>query len=579
VKAPSAFDPTTKGGYPQAVDRRNYVIQNMVEIGAITPEQAAAAKKAKLTVTGKRAPNGCVATNRNHWGFFCDYFYRWWLTQETFGATGYERERRLKSGGYRIITTLDVGAQEAAKRNVEAHLKTGHKEALMLAAVEPGTGRVRAMAVNRNFKLDSQGKNGANSDPAKRRAKVPGTYPNTTNPLMTGGGDITGYQAGSTFKMFTLVAALEKGYPLAYTINAPYQYKSKYPVAYNSPAACPRTNDYCPVNFSKDLHGVFNMWTAFGKSVNTFFVPLEERVGADNVVDVAKRLGIKFRVGQEAEWANNRDYAEDWGAFTLGVSSTTPLDLANAYATLAADGKYCEPTPVQEIRGQDGKKLDVANPRCNQAVSAQVARAAVDAARCPVGDRSDISKCNGTTARATRGIVDRPIAGKTGTTDHDKTASLVVMTKQLAVAGILADPDWAETTERMNHDIVNPAVQETLRDAMAGKPGVQFTPPSGKIVEGDQKPIPDVRCWPVDRARNRLKDAGFEVDISRDPIDSPCPANTVAGTNPTGRTIKGGTVVVEISNGKATGPTPPPNKPGRRGPGGGGPIVLPPPPG
>jgi membrane peptidoglycan carboxypeptidase len=583
VKAPSAFNPTTKGGYPQAVERRNYVIKNMVEIGAISREQGESAKKTTLTVTGKRAPNGCVATNRNHWGFFCDYFYRWWLSQETFGATTYERERRLKSGGYRIVTTLDVPTQESAKRNVEAHLKTGHKEALMLAAIEPGSGRVRALAVNRNFRLDDSARprNGPNSDPLKRKLKLRGTYPNTTNPLLTGGGDITGYQAGSTFKVFTLVAALEKGYPLGYTINAPYQYRSKYPVESNSPAACPGTNNYCPVNFEKNLHGVFNMWEAFGKSVNTFFVPLEERAGAANVIDVARRLGIKFRKAEDAEKTTMEGGANAWGSFTLGVSDTTPLDLANAYATLAADGKYCEPIPVQEIRGQDGKMLDVANPRCNQAVSTEVARAAIDAARCPVGDRSATSKCNGTTARATRGIVDRPVAGKTGTTDHDKTASLVAMTKQLAVAGMLADPDWAETTERMNHGIVNPVVQETLRDAMKGKPAIEFTPPSGKIVTGDQKRIPDVQCDAIDRARERLEAAGFVVEIDSMPIDSACPANRVAGTEPSGRTIKGGTVIIKISNGKLTNqpssPSPPPSRK-KRGP---GPIIIypPPPPG
>ncbi|HEX2774139.1 MAG TPA: transglycosylase domain-containing protein, partial [Micromonosporaceae bacterium] len=155
VKAPSAFNPTTKGGAPRAVDRRNYVIENMEEIGAITPQAGAAAQKMALGLKVKRAPNGCVAANRSHWGFFCDYFYRWWLSQETFGATRYDRERRLKSGGYRIVTTLDVPTQEAAKKNAEAHLKTGRKEALMLSAIEPGTGRVRALAVNRTFRLDN----------------------------------------------------------------------------------------------------------------------------------------------------------------------------------------------------------------------------------------------------------------------------------------------------------------------------------------------------------------------------------------------------------------------------------------
>jgi membrane peptidoglycan carboxypeptidase len=577
VKAPSAFNPTTKGGYPQAVVRRNYVIDNMEEIGAITPAQAAAAKKVPLKVTGKRAPNGCVATNKNHWGFFCDYFYRWWLSNQTFGATGYERERQLKSGGYRIVTTLDVGIQEAAKRNVEQRLKTGAKEALMIAAVEPGTGRVRALAVNRNFRLDnpSRPQNGISTDPAKARKKIRGTYPNTTNPLLTGGGDIVGYQAGSTFKMFTLVAALEKGYPLEYTINAKSVYQSKYIIDYNAPAACRGTNKYCPQNYDPGVAGVHNMWTAFGRSVNTYFVPLEERVGAVNVIDAAKRMGIKFRDADDARRATVEGGADQWGAFTLGVSATTPLDLANAYATLAADGKYCEPIPVQEIRGQDGKKLDVANPQCNQAVQPAVVRAAVDAARCPVGDRSATSKCHGTTARLTRQVVDRPIAGKTGTTDHDKTASLVATTRQVAVAGMLADPDWAETTRRMDHDIVNPAVWETLRDAMRGKPAIEFPPPSGKLLVGEQRSVPDVTCWPIDRARSRLEAAGFQVDVDSLPINSTCPANTVAGTSPDGRTIKGGTVIIQISNGTPVAPqVPKPPPPDQRKP----PIQIWPPP-
>jgi membrane peptidoglycan carboxypeptidase len=551
VKAPSAFDPTTPGGKPLALDRRNYVIDNMVLIGAITNEQAAAAKQTELKVLGKSAPNGCVATNKAQWGFFCDYFYRWWMQQETFGATPYDRERRLKSGGYSIVTSLDVQTQQAAKDNIEQQLKTGKKEALMLAAVEPGTGRVRALATNRNYKLDDPKKpqNGPSSNPAKK--KQLGTYPNTTNPLMTGGGDIHGYQAGSTFKIFTLVAALEKGLPLSHTINAPDVFKSNYPVEFNSPAACPGTSNYCPRNANKAMAGPRNMWDGFGFSVNTFFVALEQEVGAQNAVDVAKRLGIQFRATNDANLAKN---ADSWGAFTLGVSSTTPLELANAYATLAADGSYCEPIPVQEIRDQDGKKLDVANPRCSQVVKTEVARAAVDAARCPVGDNSSTSKCGSSrTAGVVRGVVGKPVAGKSGTTEEDKTASLVAMTKQLAVAGILADPDWAQTNEKMDHHKVNPAVYETLRDAMKGKPSIDFIPPGTRSSAGDERSIPDVTCQPLDIAKSRIRGAGFEVDVNGNQVASSCPAGTAAGTSPDGRTAKGGLVVIQVSNGNGGG--------------------------
>ncbi len=172
-----------------------------------------------------------------------------------------------------------------------------------------------------------------------------------------------------------------------------------------------------------------------------------------------------------------------------------------------------------------------------------------------------------------RGIVGFPVAGKSGTTDSEKTASLVTMTKQLSVAGILADPDWAETNHDMEHGIVNPAVYETLRDGMRAMKATRkdFTPPGNdKLINGDQRSIPNVECTSVESARAKLRGAGFEVDVDNLPIDSRCAAGQAAGTSPDGRTIKGGVVLIQISNGKGaggpggTGPGRPPG----RGPGG-----------
>ncbi|TQJ25619.1 membrane peptidoglycan carboxypeptidase [Micromonospora sp. A202] len=579
VKAPTTNDPTTKAGRPLALDRRNYVIDNMVEIKAITQQEADAAKAIKLVVKDKRTPNGCVSANVNSWGFFCDYFYRWWMQQETFGSTTYDRERRLKSGGYTVVTSIDVQAQRGADKAVRKAKSVNSKEAAMVAVVEPGTGRVRALAVNRQFKLDDpkNPKNKISSDPAKSKKKIRGNYPATVNPLLTGGDGITGYQAGSTFKMFTIVAALEKGIPLSYPINAQKQFKSEY-IIQPGPAACPGTNFYCPTNSTESMAGPHNMWSAFGRSVNTYFVPLQQQVGAENVVKAAKRLGINFRSQEDLDLEKG---AHQWGAFTLGVSQTTPLDLANAYATLAADGTYCEPIPVQEIRDPEGNKLDIANPRCEKRFSTDVARAAVDAARCPVGDKSSSSRCAGATAPNVRGDVGFPVAGKSGTTDSEKTAALVAMTKQYAVAGIMADPDWPQTNVKMKHgekDGINPPVWETLRDAMKGKKAIQFEPPGQKISEGDQRSIPSVSCIPLDQAKSRIKGAGFEPVVSDAKVKSSCPPGTAHGTSPDGRTIKGGIVTIQVSNGGGGttpgntggpgGPGQPGNPPGR--PGGGG---------
>jgi len=267
-------------------------------------------------------------------------------------------------------------------------------------------------------------------------------------------------------------------------------------VSSKSPAACPGTSDYCPSNASKSEVGPYNLWTGFGNSVNTFFVPLEEQVGAQNAVAMAKNLGINFRGDPNVQDtdANLAAHSQSWGAFTLGVASVSPLEMANAYATVAADGIYCDPTPVSEIHDFNGAKLSAGDPRCKQAVDPDVARAATDAARCPVGDQSYYGECHGSTASPTRSIVPGKyqIAGKTGTTDDDRTAALIAMTKQLAIAGIVADPDNS-LTHGYSHNQVNYAVQHTLADGMAGKNPVAFTKESDHLAYGQR-----VGAWFID---------------------------------------------------------------------------------
>ncbi|MEU4214436.1 transglycosylase domain-containing protein [Actinoplanes sp. NPDC026623] len=559
VKAPTAFNPTTASGYPQALDRRNYVINDMKDLGLITPAEARKATATKISRTVKRPGNGCVSVAKNSWGFFCDYFYRWWLSQDAFGATTYDRERRLKSGGYRIQTSMDIKGQQAARKNISEHISEKNKNALLLAGIQPGTGRVRVLAANRRFKLDNPDnpKNKISSDPRKARKKIRGTYPNTTNPLLTGGGDITGYQAGSVFKIFTIVAALENGYPLAYSINAPAKYVSKYRIGPGR-STCNGIY-YCPSNAGGGAGGVTNMWTGFSRSINTFFVPLQERVGAEKVVDVAQRFGVQFRTSTDAQLASNKASAHQWGAFTLGVSSSTPLEMANAYATLAGDGMYCAPTPVQQITSKGGEKIDVGKPHCIRATSKDVARAALDAARCPVGDTAQLGSCGGSrTAAQAHATIRHPIYGKSGTTDNSKTAALIIGSSSLTIAGYLVNPDYQNHKDQMSHGIVNPAVWNTMGDILKGTPKIQFKRPSSrKIAEGDQRSIPDVTCATLAGAVARVESAGFSASVSNNEVESQCPKGTAAGTNPSGRTIKGGYVSIEISKGSGKKPDDP----------------------
>jgi membrane peptidoglycan carboxypeptidase len=485
VKAPSAYDPASKDR-TAATERRNYVIDQMLTMGSINADQAAKATKSKIKLKLTDPPNDCVSVSEEHnsWGFFCDYFRQWWLQQPAFGKNAREREDELRRGGYKIVTTIDPKIQGSAMKHVLDKEKRRSKYAHGEVIVEPGTGRIKAMAVNRTYSLD-QRDNGKHSDPAKRKLKIKGNYPNTVNPLL-GGGDMAGYQAGSTFKVFTLVAAIDKGMPLNTAFNSPQRYRSKYLTSPSDRSAC--GNHWCPQNASASMSGRQTMWSGFGKSVNTYFVQLEQKVGAENAVRMAEKLGLRWRTGVDQLMASP-EHADGWGAFTLGVSDVTPIEMANAFATLAAEGKYCEPIPVTMIRGPDGrnamyKDRIVALPRCKQVIDVAVAQAATDAARCPTGYGAARGSCGGwETSPMVHAIMNRPVAGKSGTTDSNRSAWFVGFTPQLAAAGFVADPDNPLNAVGSGRSTISKfTVAETLKDALKGQPKKKFTPPPKRML-------------------------------------------------------------------------------------------------
>ncbi len=480
VKAPSAYDPASKDR-TAATERRNYVIDQMLKMGSITAEQAAKAAKTKIDLKLTDPPNDCVSVSKKHnsWGFFCDYFRHWWLDQPAFGRTVQEREERLRRGGYKVVTTIDPAIQSSAMEHVLDKEERRSKYAHGQVIVEPGTGRIKAMAVNRTYALD-QSDNGKHSDKAKRKLDIKGNYPNTVNPLL-GGGDMAGYQAGSTFKIFTMLAALEEGMPLSTAFNSPQRFRSKYLTSPTDRSAC--GNHWCPQNATASMSGRQTMWSGFGKSVNTYFVQLEQKVGAEKAVRMAERLGLRWRTEVDRTMASP-EHANGWGAFTLGVSDVTPIEMANVFATVAAQGKYCEPLPVTAIRGPDGRPAMhqdrlVADPRCKQVIDADVALAATDAARCVTGYGSARGSCGGwETSPMVHAIMNRPVAGKSGTTDSNRSAWFVGFTPQLAAAGFVADPDNPLNAVGTSRGRISKfTVAETLKDALKGQPKEKFTPP------------------------------------------------------------------------------------------------------
>jgi membrane peptidoglycan carboxypeptidase len=466
VQSPDTYSPVN-GDQDAALGRRTYVLDAMAKAGMITPDQAAAADKIPLKLSPHHQPNNCAAVPAQHndWGFFCDYLRQWWDANPAFGSTVEQREQALTDGGYSIVTSLDPSIQASALAQSLGVYGYNSARSLPMAVVQAGTGRVLAMAVNRHYSLAAN----PSSHPK---------YPNTVNQLIAGGGSVAGYQSGSTFKLFTMLAALEQGKTLDTAFNAPSPLKSIYPLS--GPGTC--GGYWCPVNNTPEwMDGHRTMWTGFGRSVNTYFVWLEQQIGSARAVEMAQRLGITFRAPSDADLAKRNP--NGWGAFTLGVAATTPLDLANAYATVGSGGMYCTPLPVLSITDPKGHKLDAGKPSCKQVVSTDVAAAAADAARCPVGQQSVFGQCDGGTATMVSDLLNgRPVGGKTGSSDGNSTETFVGFTPQLAAAAIAVnvdDPkDFVGSAVSAAVDI---AVARTMAVALRGQPRMLFPTPSREI--------------------------------------------------------------------------------------------------
>ena len=173
----------------------------MAELNVISREKADKLKEQDLGLDVQESRNGCVRTAAP---FFCDYVLDWLSKDQRLGATPDERMNLLQTGGLTIRTTVDVGMQATADNAVRAHVFQRDQAIGALAVVEPGTGNVKAIAQSR---------------PMGTKKRAGETYLNYVVPQKFG--DSQCCQAGSTFKIFTLAAALEKGIPLNKVYNSP----------------------------------------------------------------------------------------------------------------------------------------------------------------------------------------------------------------------------------------------------------------------------------------------------------------------------------------------------------------------
>lgn len=469
VQSPSEFDPIN-GSSELAENRRDHVLNRMVAAGVVDRESADEVQAEDLSLNPQPRPAvGGGAADSSSWGFFTDYFEKWWSEQEAFGSSPEERLARLNRGGYEIVSTLDADLQLDAEEAVKDQLDSDSPYALGSVVVEPGSGRIEVMAVNRIYSTDT-----TDNLPNTSADGEQGSYPNTTNPLLTSGPGLPGYQAGSTFKLYTMVAALEQGMPLSTSYDSPHQYQSQYPISGDPSCG----GFWCPSNASESMAGNHNMRSGYGGSVNTYFVELVEAVGPEAAVEVAERMGMSWHTAEDRSLAAN---AEGWGTFTLGVTTNNPLEVANSYSVLPADGMLCDPLPVNKVITGNDEEIEM-EPNCEQVIDPEVARAATDASRCTTGYGADSGGCGTATASFVSEEVNGPVAGKTGTSDNNSTGWFAGFTPNHAVATFVADPDSPENPVGSDRTRLPAfASADILASAWEIDSSGNFTPPTSLV--------------------------------------------------------------------------------------------------
>lgn len=535
VKNPVGYDPTRFED--KALDRRDTVLRRMAQLGIITQERSEEVQELGLGLRITPARNGCLGSKA---AFFCDYVRRYLLADPALGKTVADRAQLLNSGGLTIKTTLDLRYQRAADASTSSHVDPTDNAIGALAMVQPGTGNVLAISQSR---------------PMGRNKKKGETFLNYV--VDSKYGDSNGFQAGSTFKVFVLAAALEQGLPTSTAFNSP----PRISIPQNEFETCdgpyPVYSDWSPANSTSS--GRMDMYSGTRLSVNTYFAQLERKTGLCKPYALARSMGVDLSDPQN----------ERVPSFTLGVADVSPLEMASAYATFAARGKHCDNRPVTRILNSDGKIFKDYPKDCQQVMQENTADTVNDILR-------GVVEPGGFGARL---ALNKPSAGKTGTINSNMAVWFNGYTPALATASMIAGANQEGHWVTLNGQIVGgsyignafgsttagPMWSDAMRAIQDLLPDLDFTAPI-KTEEPEQLVaiVPNVVGMAVQDATNTLRNLGFEVRIGAR-ITSLLDRGLVAATNPkSGSTMyEGSTVTLYISRG--------PNAPSTtQTPGGGG---------
>jgi membrane peptidoglycan carboxypeptidase len=423
VNSPTFYNPAINPENSMA--RRNQVLGEMLNLGKITQAEhdQAVATPVELKISPER--QGCA--NATMAPYFCDYISHLILNNPAYGQNEADRQRKLYRGGLTIITTLDSRLQAAAQAQVDGTAGANpDRWGAALVTVQPGTGKILAMAQNTVF-LAEPGKFDTHLN-----FNVDAKDPQGNN--LNGAG---GFQTGSTMKPFTFAQWLNEGKPLTAEVDAA---RRVYPLGFPWRSSCGRVlGAYSTAQNNPELGAADDLQN----SEEGFYRKMPINYGLYNSINTAT-----FASAAQLDFCGIQKMVDSVGLHNgldgspinmhqlgnlLGATNVAPLHMANAFATFANDGRYCAPIALVEITDAAGGKLPAQGVECRDAVKPDVARG--------VNSVLQDVLVRGSGFWINPKVHDKwPTAAKTGTSNNNGATWIVGYTSGLSTASFFGDP-------------------------------------------------------------------------------------------------------------------------------------------
>jgi membrane peptidoglycan carboxypeptidase len=443
-QAPTQYNPLIN--LAAAKKRQHEVLTAMVDNRFITQKEADAAYAVALQIH--------PPINHFEAPYFVDYVLK--NLRHQFKIVPGDRR------GYRVYTSLDLNLQHLAEQVVRDQIAQKgsyynfHDAALV--SMDPKTGEILAMVGGDDYNR-------------------PGGWINMAD---------TPRQPGSTFKIYTYTAAIESR---RFNMTTPIL---DAPLVFPTWGGASGFEPYIPLNYDLRYHGVLPLKMAMGNSLNIPAVKTELRVGLQNVLSVARRMGVTHLTRPDDDYSLS---------LTLGGYEVTPLDMATGVSTLATLGVRHMPAPVLAIKDATGRDVYTYDPSTNayQAISPEVAFIIASIMS------DDRNRCMEFGCHGDLTLPGRHVAAKTGTTQLFRDNWTVGFTPLLATAVWIGNPDNAPLANNSTGIVgAAPIWHRFMQQALTGVPDQWYAKPAGVNQIGDNYFLPGtenvrstVLWWPT----------------------------------------------------------------------------------